>query len=39
MNEQAENFYVCGPEPMIEAVIEQLTDLGITQKSIIKEGL
>lgn len=39
MNEQAENFYVCGPEPMMEAVIEQLTDLGITQKSIIKEGL
>ncbi|MBU2556205.1 MAG: flavodoxin reductase [Bacteroidetes bacterium] len=39
MNERAENFYVCGPEPMNEAVIEQLTDLGITQKSIIKEGL
>ena len=32
-------FYVCGPPPMNEAVIDQLTSLGIPESSIIKEGL
>lgn len=32
-------FYVCGPLPMMEAVLEQLSSLGIPEKSIIKEEM
>lgn len=30
-------FYLCGPEPMMEAVEKQLLNLGVEAKSIIKE--
>ena len=30
-------FYVCGPDPMIEAIEKQLQELGITDDSIVKE--
>ena len=30
-------FYLCGPEPMMEAVEKQLSNLGVEAKSIIKE--
>jgi ferredoxin-NADP reductase len=29
--------YVCGPEPMMEAIEKQLLDLGVDAKAIIKE--
>lgn len=31
-------FYLCGPEPMMEAVEKQLSSLGISQEAIVKEG-
>lgn len=31
-------FYVCGPDPMIDAVVKQLSHLGVAEDSIIKEG-
>jgi ferredoxin-NADP reductase len=31
------NFYVCGPQPMIDAVLKLLTDLGVGEKSITLE--
>jgi len=39
ITDHKENFYVCGPQPMNDAVIDLLTGLGIPQKSIIKEGM
>ena len=30
-------FYICGPEPMMEAVEEQLTSLGVNRDSVVKE--
>lgn len=30
-------FYLCGPEPMMKAIEQQLVNLGINKKSIIKE--
>ena len=30
-------IYLCGPEPMMEAIEQQLTNLGVDTKSIIKE--
>ena len=30
-------IYLCGPEPMMEAVEKQLSNLGVEAKSIIKE--
>jgi ferredoxin-NADP reductase len=32
-------FYVCGPPPMMDAVLEQLSPLGIPESSIIKEEM
>lgn len=32
-------FYVCGPPPMMDTVPDQLAGLGISDSSIIKEGL
>jgi ferredoxin-NADP reductase len=34
-----QQFYVCGPPPMITAVIKQLKMLGVEKKSIITEGI
>ena len=31
-------FYLCGPPPMMEAIEKQLADLGVDEKSIVKEG-
>ena len=31
-------FYVCGPPPMMQAVINQLVNLQVTEKSIVKES-
>ncbi len=31
-------FYLCGPPPMMDAVEKHLYDLGVSKKSIIKEG-
>ncbi len=30
-------FYVCGPPPMIDAVLKQLKDLGVSEDLIITE--
>lgn len=32
-------IYVCGPPPMMDAVLDMLAKLGISEKKIIKEGL
>lgn len=32
-------FYVCGPPPMMDAVLEHLPALGVSEKSIIKEEM
>ncbi len=32
-------FYVCGPPPMMDAVLGQLSNLDISENSIIKEGM
>lgn len=39
ITDQSEKYYVCGPPPMNKAVIEQLIGLGVSEKSIIKEGI
>ncbi len=31
-------YYVCGPDPMIDAIEKQLTSLGVAADNIIKEG-
>tara|TARA_R110002124_G_scaffold280515_2_gene453860 strand:+ start:209 stop:442 length:234 start_codon:yes stop_codon:yes gene_type:complete len=31
-------FYLCGPEPMMQAVEKQLTSLGISSNFIVKEA-
>ncbi len=33
-----EYFYICGPEPMMNAVEEQLTAIGVASSQIVKEG-
>ncbi len=33
----SKKFYVCGPEPMMDAVTQQLYDLGVNEKAIIME--
>jgi len=33
------NYYLCGPPPMMEAVLQQLLDLGISQNSITMEKM
>jgi ferredoxin-NADP reductase len=30
-------FYVCGPPPMMEAIVKQLTNLQVTESAIVKE--
>jgi ferredoxin-NADP reductase len=30
-------FYLCGPPPMVSDIVKQLTNLGVSEKSIIKE--
>ena len=30
-------FYVCGPPPMMDSLLQQLSDLGVGEDSIIKE--
>lgn len=37
LNKNTKYFYVCGPVPMIKAVVEQLSLLGIDKQHIIKE--
>jgi len=32
-------FYVCGPPPMMESLLKQLTNLGVAKNSIIKEAI
>lgn len=34
-----QQFYVCGPPPMMEAVLKQLAKLGVDKNSITKEGV
>ncbi len=34
-----QKFYLCGPEPMMEVLEEQLSNLNVSPKSIIKEGM
>ena len=34
-----QQFYVCGPPPMMEAILKQLTNLGVTENLITKEGV
>lgn len=35
----SKTFYVCGPPPMMNAVLKQLSNLGVLKSSIIKEGI
>lgn len=37
-DESTRYFYLCGPEPMMEAIEKQLSSLGIAETAIIKEG-
>ena len=37
--EHPENFYLCGPPPMMEAIIKQLSGLGVNEKSITMEKM
>jgi ferredoxin-NADP reductase len=32
------NIYLCGPEPMMDAVEKQLSNLGVTEEAIVKEA-
>jgi hypothetical protein len=32
-------FYICGPQPMMDAVLKQLADLGVGENSIISESV
>ena len=34
-----QQFYVCGPPPMMEAILKQLTSLGVAENLITKEGV
>jgi len=34
-----QQFYVCGPPPMMEAILKQLTSLGVGENSITKEEI
>lgn len=38
INEQTKYFYLCGPEPMMQAVEKQLSSLGIVNSFIVKEA-
>lgn len=38
IDDSVEYFYLCGPKPMMSAVEEQLTSLGIDKDYIVKEG-
>lgn len=38
MDETVKFFYLCGPKPMMNAVEEQLSSLGISEEQIVKEG-
>jgi len=33
----SQNFYVCGPPPMMDAVLKQLENLGVAENSITLE--
>lgn len=37
IDENTKYFYICGPEPMMEAMEKHLTNLGISKERIIKE--
>jgi len=39
INHATKNVYICGPEPMIDAVEKQLSNLGINKNGIIKEEM
>jgi ferredoxin-NADP reductase len=34
-----QNFYVCGPDPMVEQVLNHLSDLGVEDKYLVHEDL
>lgn len=38
MDHQLKYYYLCGPDPMMNAVEKQLSDLGITAEYIVREG-
>lgn len=38
INQQTKYFYLCGPEPMMQAVEKQLSSLGIADSFIVKEA-
>lgn len=38
MDDTTKYVYLCGPDPMMEAVEEQLTSLGVTGSAIVKEA-
>lgn len=37
-NEHTKYYYLCGPEPMMDAVEKQLLSLGVKEEKIVKEG-
>lgn len=37
-NEHSQYFYLCGPEPMMQAVEKHLSSLGISERFIVKEA-
>jgi ferredoxin-NADP reductase len=37
--ENPQNYYLCGPPPMMEAIIKQLSGLGVSKKSITMEKM
>jgi len=39
LEEHHQNVYVCGPEPMMEMVLDELSDLGVDEGSIVREDL
>lgn len=38
LNEHSQYFYLCGPEPMMQAVEKHLSSLGISESLIVKEA-
>ncbi|NLN95657.1 MAG: flavodoxin reductase [Bacteroidales bacterium] len=38
MNSDLNYFYICGPDPMMEAIEKQLVTLGVSQEFIVREG-
>lgn len=36
--ENLKYYYLCGPDPMMDAVVKQLGDLGVTPEHIVREG-